>query len=918
MSDLEKKKKFKGLTNTKTIKPTVNGSVRVAQACDRCRAKKTKCDGKQPSCSGCEAIGIKCIVSDKLTRRAFPKGYTEILEERIRQLEGENSRLSALVNIRDEQINTFQSMNLETSQQPDNKVKSFDFNGFDNGTIDFEEPNTTHTHDQCCGCGDNNFHQRPVSVNELNDGDHGPLSINNLDLSDEDDETNSLLSTDDELISSSLGSILIKRNTLYSNKFNNDSSKPAPGAFAAATAIEKMQKGSKMIDQQSMLTALVAASIPRTTEETLFVPTLLSNVCQNYGYDSKPAILAANAIGSLKDEINYSDEFNNIKLVNMLMDKKQMTNEEKLFFLKNLNLGNSRVEFDQLITIFFKYWGSFIPILNRNSFLEDYSNYLQIVETDKLDKANDSVEKFGATMVLILALSLLSNKYDYFNVTIDIPNKPSFERRLNYYDYLIRQFIKPQCLITRVCSIQSLQILSLALQYFLVIGDVSTCFELRGRVITMAQQLRLHRCPAAVLGFSDIHNKNLRNFKQGERRILFWSVYVLDVYSSMNLGVPRLLKDFEIECALPFAGKKVDDDDEENENILIVNNARLTIIGKVSRYSLSVMLYCRVLSTILDGIYYSTQENDSEFEISQKRETQLEIWRRELPEELKFETGFNRNSLVDEINKDHWQKYSSQQLSLIFLYFHARTLIYLPIISKFGNHFDVGLSEKTKLTKGMESKSSIISSISMIQQSSLQILQIIRTFLNPQNPILLPVPLNLPREHSRMALLVAKGTLDYIKGGTLYLSSKNLLLDTVPLIVRESNLKIPGSLSKNSSKLIEMAILSILGLPLRSSLLKKKNQIKPTVKRPSMLNNVVYSHEVQSSKPSEEQMKNEITDPTDSSDPTDQEEIDIDTLLEFDPFKVNLSQNALANEFAADGSLGLAPFLNYDEFLNIE
>ncbi|CAH6718740.1 hypothetical protein CLIB1444_01S13476 [[Candida] jaroonii] len=917
MSDSEKKKKFKGLTNTKTIKPTVNGSVRVAQACDRCRAKKTKCDGKQPSCSGCEAIGIKCIVSDKLTRRAFPKGYTEILEERIRQLEGENSRLSDLVNLRDEQINNFQSLSPDNTRgSDDNKPgKSFDLNGFNNGTIDFEET-TTHTHDQCCGCGDNNFHQRPVSVNELNDGNHGPLSINNLDLSDEDDETNSLLSTDDELISNSLGSILIKRNTLYSNKFNNDSSKPAPGAFAAATAIEKMQKGSKMIDQQSMLTALVAASIPRTTEETLFVPTLLSSVCQNYGYDSKQAILAANAIGSLKDEINNSDEFNNVKLVNLIMEKKQLTDEEKLFFLKNLSLGNSRVEFDQLITMYFKHWGSFLPILNRNSFLKSYSDYLQIIETDKID-TSDSIEKFGATMVLILAMSLLSSKYDYFNMANSaIPNKASFEERLNYYDYLIRQFIKPQCVITKVCSIQSLQILSLALQYFLAIGDVSTCFELRGRVITMAQQLRLHRCPAAVLGFSGIHNKNLRNLQQGERRILFWSVYILDVYSSLNLGVPRLLKDSEIECALPFAGKKVDDDDEENENILIVNNTRLTIVGKVSRYSLSVMLYSRVLSSILDNIYYSSQENDSDFEISQKKETQLEIWRRELPEELKFETGVNRNSLVNEIDKDHWEKYSVQQLSLIFLYFHARTLIYLPIISKFGNHFDIGLSEKTKLTKGMESKSSIISSISMIQQSSLQILQILRTFLNPMNPILLSVPLNLPREHSRLSLLVAKGTLDYIKGGTLYSSSKNLLLDTVPLIVRESNLKIPGSLSKNSSKLIEMAILSILGLPSKTPLLKKKNTVKPVVKRPSMLNNVVYSHDLESSISQTDEIKSEQS--TDVSDPTDQEEIDIDTLLEFDPFKVNLSQNALANEFAADGSLGLAPFLNYDEFLNLE
>lgn len=78
--------------NMKLINTT--SGPRVSQACDRCRIKKIKCNGLTP-CLNCSKIGFDCKTSDKLTRRAFPKGYTENLERRIKDLEDENERLKA-------------------------------------------------------------------------------------------------------------------------------------------------------------------------------------------------------------------------------------------------------------------------------------------------------------------------------------------------------------------------------------------------------------------------------------------------------------------------------------------------------------------------------------------------------------------------------------------------------------------------------------------------------------------------------------------------------------------------------------------------------------------------------------------------------------------------------------------------------
>ena len=88
----------------KMIKVGDSNQSRIAQACDRCRSKKIRCDGIRPCCSQCANVGFECKTSDKLSRRAFPRGYTESLEDRVRILEQENRDLKDLLDEKDEKI----------------------------------------------------------------------------------------------------------------------------------------------------------------------------------------------------------------------------------------------------------------------------------------------------------------------------------------------------------------------------------------------------------------------------------------------------------------------------------------------------------------------------------------------------------------------------------------------------------------------------------------------------------------------------------------------------------------------------------------------------------------------------------------------------------------------------------------------
>lgn len=88
----------------KVIKLGTSAQSRIAQACDRCRSKKIRCDGISPCCTQCLNVGFECKTSDKLSRRAFPRGYTESLEERVRLLETEVKELKGLLDEKDEKI----------------------------------------------------------------------------------------------------------------------------------------------------------------------------------------------------------------------------------------------------------------------------------------------------------------------------------------------------------------------------------------------------------------------------------------------------------------------------------------------------------------------------------------------------------------------------------------------------------------------------------------------------------------------------------------------------------------------------------------------------------------------------------------------------------------------------------------------
>lgn len=104
-----------GILPMKVIKVGTSTQTRIAQACDRCRSKKIRCDGLAPTCTQCKSVGFECKTSDKLSRRAFPRGYTESLEDRVRALESEVRDLKDLLDEKDEKIEMLSKFHSQSS-----------------------------------------------------------------------------------------------------------------------------------------------------------------------------------------------------------------------------------------------------------------------------------------------------------------------------------------------------------------------------------------------------------------------------------------------------------------------------------------------------------------------------------------------------------------------------------------------------------------------------------------------------------------------------------------------------------------------------------------------------------------------------------------------------------------------------------
>lgn len=750
------------LLNDKSGANTSTNKTKPTQACDRCRTKKIRCDSKKPQCAACASVGFECKFTDKLLRKTFPRGYTESLEERIRELEAENRKLSALSDIKQQQIDILQNQPIPQvaaplpqplqSQQGKNETKISNKN-----PLPEDDNNNNHV---CDGmCIHKTLHQQPVATSfNLND----PTSIS----------------------------------------FEQDR---APGLIAAK-ALDTLSNH----EESTQLAILVSLSVPRSTEEILFVPQLLSKIRQEYGFTSKQCLYSVTLLASLKDDLPppFLKE-NSMMLTSCSKDFDTLTNKN-LWQIQNLyhfihsilkfdilpNLTSKKQEFlkdptdlitltfqeiDELISLFFIHWSQLIPVLNEQEFMTYYHRFKRDVsslESVSSQPINNllNIKYFSCLLVVLCQMGLVI-KCKESSKTLP----PKYSKLLSYYHHILHLLPRNTFFSVTTTSLRTLQLLCLILYYFLNTGDIVQLYGLRGTIVTMSHQLRLHRCPSAVLTGS---GKKMQKLEQSNRRRLFWCTYYLDVFASFQLGVPRLFKDHEIECALPFAqGEEVD------------NKTDIKLEGYVTTFSLAIIRFAKVMGNILDSIFKRTATTNNVIETATIHENALDAWRNSLSKQYHIDIDVTGKTKIDNISRD--------KTLLVILFQLAKCMIQLPICAAVMIPACLNTEDHGNLRRRS------LPSYIALQQAVNTLLIAYRQLRNKY----IPLPVNTSRMMTRFALISAKEALEYKKYGELFEENKGLLLGVISDIEANRRLELPGVISWYSLEMLDLTINFFLQIP---------------------------------------------------------------------------------------------------------
>lgn len=106
--------------------------------------------------------------------------------------------------------------------------------------------------------------------------------------------------------------------------------------------------------------------------------------------------------------------------------------------------------------------------------------------------------------------------------------------------------------LTDESSVESLQAVISVELFLLSMLRYNAAARLQGLAARMAFQLRLHRCPMRLNAFP-------REEAQLRKR-LFWSMYCLDRYISIRLGIPLSIRDGDVDVCWPTSEQHLEDD----------------------------------------------------------------------------------------------------------------------------------------------------------------------------------------------------------------------------------------------------------------------------------------------------------------------------------------------------------------------
>ncbi|KAH7160738.1 fungal-specific transcription factor domain-containing protein [Dactylonectria macrodidyma] len=244
-------------------------------------------------------------------------------------------------------------------------------------------------------------------------------------------------------------------------------------------------------------------------------------------------------------------------------------------------------------------WTPLYPILHKGSTMEAFQNLLQNSSLGGED-----------VVVLYLALGLLA---------LGTLGQPGACTQSHYHFLCLSEtyYKMAATLLDTVLEkpcLQSLQGLEITQLYLQVSSRYTVASHIGGIATRLAQNLGLHR-----------HSQRFKfdPLETELRRRVWWCQYSLDVFSSAYHGMPRLIRDQDVDTDLPT---RVDHD------LLSRTQVKFPLPGVASQVDTALSLFklSQIVGSTLEKLYTTTRRRGGVAKIKHLQ-AELEMWERSLP-----------------------------------------------------------------------------------------------------------------------------------------------------------------------------------------------------------------------------------------------------------------------------------------------
>lgn len=253
---------------------------------------------------------------------------------------------------------------------------------------------------------------------------------------------------------------------------------------------------------------------------------------------------------------------------------------------------------DQLINIFFQEWAPLFPVLHRPTFLTLYERYV-----GDYDSVTDKAEI--AQLNLVFGIAALSSG------TRSSAELESFEGQ---WKAAVDSIITDNSMVT-------LQALILAQMFCVQQGDFTRLQTYKGLSTSLSARLGLHQSQKRFA---------LGTLTCETRKKVFWTLYTVDSFTAVALGLPKHLKDEDVHCEYP-----VDADDE----YVTEKGFTPTLPGESTKLSSALALFraARILSKILLEVFPAKTSYDLSLKKLGELSDELDGWSNSLPPHLRLQ-----------------------------------------------------------------------------------------------------------------------------------------------------------------------------------------------------------------------------------------------------------------------------------------